>query len=166
MGKLGNHARLALEALLKVRIRRTVGGQHFARDRSVETWIVSAIDLPHPASSEGAHDLVWPQFRSQGKAHQLLTLVPAFYVLKQQQGKRTLIKGPAAFNGISKGFAPAPRKLLSNRRRDSRSGGGHETKPSGQRSPICCESSGERKLGRFGDGRRHAVGARRYGALG
>jgi hypothetical protein len=28
-----------------------------------------AIDLPHPASSEGADDLVWPQFRSQGKAH-------------------------------------------------------------------------------------------------
>src|SRR6266566_6985424 len=94
MGKLGNHTRLALEALLQIRIRRKVRGQHFDRDRSVETWIVSAIDLPHPASSEGAHDLVWPQFRSQGKAHQLLTLVPAFYVLKEQRGKTALVRAP------------------------------------------------------------------------
>src|SRR5437870_7322902 len=42
------------------------------------------------------------------KGSRLLTLVPTFYVLKEQRGKRALVRASVwRFNGSSKGFAPA-----------------------------------------------------------
>src|SRR5437870_13707707 len=94
------------------------------------------------------------------KGSRLLTLVPTFYVLKEQRGKRALVRASVwRFNGRSKGFAPARQQVVEQQTSGLAVLGSHEGKPSGQRSLICCESSGERKLRRFREGRHHECGS-------
>src|SRR5207245_6918489 len=120
MIQAGDRLCFPLKPLLPLRICRHIFRQNLDRDVPPEPRILRAVHLAHPASSEGAHDLVWPQFRSQGKAHQLLTLVPAFYVLKEQRGKTALVRAPprGVLMVVQKGSRQHARKLLSNKRPD------------------------------------------------
>ena len=63
------------------------------------------------------------------------------------------------FTGGSKGLAPALPQVVEQPMTGLAVGDGQEGKPSGQRSLICRESSGERKLRRFREGRHRASGS-------
>src|SRR6266566_8663956 len=66
------------------------------------------------------------------KGSRLLTLVPAFYVLKEQRGKRALVRASVwRFNGSSKGFAPARPQVVEQQTSGLAVLGSHEGKPSG-----------------------------------
>src|SRR5437667_2957380 len=68
------------------------------------------------------------------KGSRLLTLVPTFYVLKEQRGKRALVRASVwRFNGSSKGFAPARPQVVEQQTSGLAVLGSHEGKPSGQR---------------------------------
>src|SRR5438552_8359479 len=63
------------------------------------------------------------------KGSRLLTLVPTFYVLKEQRGKRALVRASVwRFNGSSKGFAPARPQVVEQQTSGSAVLGSHEGK--------------------------------------
>jgi hypothetical protein len=69
MGEGGRRARLALEALAPVRIRRHGRGQDFQGDIASESRVARAVDLPHPAGARGGDDLVRAEPRLRRKRH-------------------------------------------------------------------------------------------------
>jgi hypothetical protein len=50
--------RLAIEALLRRRVVRPLGRQHFDRDDAIEARVAGFVDLAHAARAEGAENLV------------------------------------------------------------------------------------------------------------
>src|ERR1041385_2384791 len=58
MAHAGDEPRLALESRTRAVARGEVLGQHFDRDVTAEPGGPGAVDLPHPAGTEGGNDLV------------------------------------------------------------------------------------------------------------
>src|SRR5437763_8697904 len=97
------------------------------------------------------------------KGSRLLTLVPTFYVLKEQRGKRALVRASVwRFNGSSKGFAPARPQVVEQQTSGLAVLGSHEGKPSGQRVLFAAKVQVSVNSGGFVEGgTMHAVLSRR-----
>ena len=69
MIQAGDGPRLALEALLQIRVGGEVLGQHLDGHGALQPRVARAIDFAHPARARRPHDLVGAQFCSCGKCH-------------------------------------------------------------------------------------------------
>jgi len=69
MRQRGDGARLAAEALQRLRLTSHLGRQDFDGHLAPQAGVDGAIDLPHPAAADEIDDLVGAESGAGGKGH-------------------------------------------------------------------------------------------------
>ena len=69
VAQLGDGTRFPLETLAALTILGDILAEHFDRNGAVEPGVFGLVDLPHPASTNGCHDLVGAEPLTRRKGH-------------------------------------------------------------------------------------------------